>query len=93
MGEFKQIAIDEANKTKSQKDGITHTNIRIRKITKARFDACGKYGENADEILNRLIDREVQALSRHGKVARFVEDARRDPRTVRRIVDAGGNRL
>ena len=33
----------------------THTNIRIRKETKQKFDELGKYGESADDILNRLI--------------------------------------
>ena len=77
------------NKKPKRKADDTHTNIRITRQTKARFDACGKYGENADQILNRLIDREVQALSGHGKVARYFKDAERDPFAVTRIIAAG----
>jgi hypothetical protein len=64
------------------------TSIRVMRNTKKRFDACGIYGESADDILNRLIDREVKALEKHGRVRRYFDDARRAPGTLIKIVDA-----
>jgi negative regulator of replication initiation len=71
------------------RDSDTHTNIRVSRQTKEMFDACGKYGESADDILRRLISREVDALSKRGRIVRYIEDAKRDPHTVTRIVNAG----
>ena len=64
------------------------TSIRVMRSTKKRFDACGIYGESADDILNRLIDREVKALEKHGRVRRYFDDAKRSPGTVVAIRDA-----
>lgn len=48
------------------RDSDTHTNIRVSRITKQRFDEMGKYGESADIILERLIRsyRETHTASR-----------------------------
>ena len=32
------------------------TNIRVLETTKSDFDKCGKYGDSADSILQRLIN-------------------------------------
>ena len=68
------------------------TSIRVMRSTKKRFDACGIYGESADDILNRLIDREVKALEQHGRVKRYLDDAKRDHRAVTRIRDTEGKK-
>jgi hypothetical protein len=42
-------------KSNEKKKEETHTNIRIRKETKAMFAELGLYGESADDVLCRLI--------------------------------------
>jgi hypothetical protein len=50
----------------------THTNIRIRKETKQKFDELGKYGESADDIMVRLI-KEYKETHTPSKVHNFIK--------------------